>query len=36
MSQVDKVEILAAIIRSRLILPEGQEENLRSAGRGTE
>ena len=31
MSQVDKVEILAAIIRSRLILPEGQEENLRSA-----
>ena len=31
MSQVDKVEILAASIRARLILPEGQEENLRSA-----
>jgi|GEM_PF-7025048 len=31
MSQVDKVEILAVSIRARLILPEGQEENLRSA-----
>ena len=31
MSQVNKVEILVASIRSRLILPEGQEENLRSA-----